>query len=182
MWEGWCQLRKTQKARCHNGSSASVGSGKRRGGRRPRGGVPGRSYHCSFPRPPSWHPRMSGSRFLLFFSFVIFLGALHIFSGQQTGNLDKMYAAIELCACHLLTLPRLHTLSMVARLPTSPLVLVARLPAALTSLVLVLALLRFATWSHPGHACYKYGAIVTARCRYEMTRCIVGKGSACYVW
>jgi hypothetical protein len=93
-------------------------------------------------------------------------------------------------ACCLLTRPRLHTLSMVARLPASPLtrppplVLVARLLAALTSLVLVLVLLQFATWSHarPCQAMlYKYGAVVTARRRYEMTRCIVGKGSACYV-
>jgi len=58
---------------------------------------------------------------------------------------------------------------MVARLPTSPLVLVP-------------VLLRFATGATPGPARSKYGAIVTARRRYEMTRSIIRKGSACYVW
>ena len=73
MWEGRSRLRETRGSRHLSGSAGRVESGKKRGRRRRRSWVLRgdwaleRSYRCSYPHPPSWHPPSTRRTGALFF-------------------------------------------------------------------------------------------------------------------
>jgi len=88
-WKDGFRSRTMREASARSGSYGSAGGGKWRGRLRRRSWVPrgnwvlGRSFRCSYPCPPSWHPqtrtrggacfRLSASpAFFLFFSRSVF--------------------------------------------------------------------------------------------------------------